>query len=177
MRKQYKPTYGFTLFLGSIYFMILMYLAFTPMLCINRSTNGISWIEIIGTFILFSAFFFILFLIINLISKIFTNHKVSVDENTIYYASDVIDFDNIREISYDCGKIGKNSSTPHSVIIMGKNKGYMHIERPSIMFLCKLISKCGNKFKINHIKRLIFLWPTLAFIGGIVIYFIIMFSN
>ena len=119
----------------------------------------------------------VLFLIINLISKIFTKPKVSIDETTIYYASDVIDFNDIREISYDCGEIGKHSSTPHSVIIMGKKNGYMHIERPSIMFLFKLIFKCGNKFKINHIKRLIFIWPSLAFLGGIIVYFIILFSN
>lgn len=176
MRKQYKPTYGWTLFCSIEYFMILMYIAFTPILVVF-GTNGASWFEIIGTFILFTCIFLILFLIINLISKCFTKYNVIVDDTTIYYANDVIEFNDIKKISYDFGEIGRYSSIPQSVIIMGKKHGYMHIERPSIMFLFKLVSKCGNKFKINHIKRLIFLWPSLALVGAIIIFLIQFYSK
>lgn len=177
MRKQYKPTYGFTLFCSIEYFMILMYIAFTPIFVVF-GTNGASWFEIIGTFILFTCIFLILFLVINLISKCFTKYNVIVGDTTIYYANDCIDYDDIRSISYDFGEIGRyNSTFPQSVIIMGKKHGYIHIERPSIIFLFKLVSKCGNKFKINRIKRLIFLWPGLALIGGTIFYFIITYSK
>lgn len=177
MRKQYKPTYGFTLFCSIEYFMILMYIAFTPIIVVF-GTNGASWFEIIGTFILFTCIFLILFLIINLISKCFTKYNVIVDDTTIFYGNDCIDYDDIRSISYDFGEIGRyNSTIPQSVIIMGKKHGYIHIERPSIMFLFKLISKCKNKFKINHIKRLIFLWPSLALVGAIIIFLIQFYSK
>jgi len=105
-------------------------------------------------------------------------YEILEDRPCSYKQLSIGDYDDIRSISYDFGEIGRYKSTiPQSVIIMGKKHGYIHIERPSIMFLFKLVFKCGNKFKINHIKRLIFLWPSLALIGSIAIFLIQFYSK
>ena len=168
MRKHYKPTYGFTFFLAYSYLFFLFFVVMLPTFVFLTDEY---WVGIILYFLMFVAFFFILFLVINLISKLFTKPKVTIDDQTIYYKTDIVRFSDISRISFDCGELSKYSSKPHSVTIICGHKNYVHIERAPLMLIYILKSKCGEVFKINNLKRLIFLWPSLAFVFGFIVYF------
>ena len=178
MKKAYKTTYGFSFFLNFSYLFFLIYLSIITMV-LTHGLNGTTWFEIIGSFVLFLVFNFIVFMIVNLISKIFTKDTVYLSSDAIYYHDSVIRFNDIYKIYFDCGELGGRMSkgTPTNLVVMGKEHGYINIERPSNLLVFKLMFKFKDKFRINHLKKIILLWPSLTIVATLLISLVISLSN
>ena len=85
MKKHYKPTYGFTLFLSFFYLYCLVAVACIPMLIIHGSTNGTSGIEIVAVLIFFDVFLVVIIKSVKGIMKMFNLGTVKMYNLGIFF--------------------------------------------------------------------------------------------